>query len=171
MVQPFVLVYRRYIKDKKNNHRRFAECSGLHCRLDGKGDPLVSVESNPSFHVQPYEEWPGLVEQIQAAYIEDVYEPDVLVPSGSSDCSSGDSSDSGDEHIIDIGMAAEVAGDVDDSDDAEDLAAAPHAVAAVLADAGAAVGCDPSDMATVEDVVRQLTISKGKGNLQVVMPW
>ena len=62
----------RFTTTRKESHVRFAECSGLRVQLDGIGDEKVTVESNPSFALQPFTLWPGLQEQVEAAYMEEL---------------------------------------------------------------------------------------------------
>jgi hypothetical protein len=165
--------WRRFRSDKKVAHVRFAECSGLRIRLDNVGDEKITVEANPAFKVQPFHPWDGLAEQLEAAYIEDVHE-ELEVLSGSSDCSSG--SESGDEPLVDVDAAVDMAEALDGSDDAEAAAAAPAAAAAAssTSSSAAAEAAAPSssasasdvELATVEDIVRQLSIAKGRGKLK-----
>jgi len=148
--------WRRFRSDMRAAHVRFAECSGLRIRLDNVGDEKITVEANPAFKVQPFHPWEGLPEQLEAAYIEDV-DHEIEVLSGSaSDSSSG--SESGEEPLIDVDAAVDEA-DVGGSGDLEAAAAAPAAVAA------AAAVLDV-ELATVDDIVRQLSIAKGRGKLK-----
>ena len=82
----------RYKREYVESHSKFFTLAGLCVRLDRKGDGNITVESNPAFQVQPYTEWPGMVEQIEAAWKDDevVEEPE---SDSDSDSSSSDSSE------------------------------------------------------------------------------
>lgn len=99
-------------------------------RLDGVDDDKISVESNPTFALQPYVEWDGLQEQIESAYLDDLPVDILEDVESASDSGSSDGDDSGSSasdsgsSVVDLGEELGVAA-ADDAPDEEPVEPVP----------------------------------------------
>ena len=84
----------QYLREKIQQRQRCCACTGLRVTLTGQGDDQITVESNPLFRPQAFAQWPGLVEQIEAVWKEDVIQLDAAGSDSDGEAASGSSSSS-----------------------------------------------------------------------------
>ena len=143
-----------YKKDYVEKHTRCYRSSGLLIRLDKKGDSDITVESDPTFQVQPFCEWPGLVEGISRQYLDDLEEEVELKEVESSSCDS-----SSDSSVDDVDQGPEA--DASDTDVVAAVVAQPEQHAEQIQEA------DPIQEHIAQESLRGLLENcKARGKIQ-----